>query len=74
MWDQMWNQLEFTTRSMATTSASHVAVTSMIAVKVRCAKVDMKTLNENPMNLKSLIGGVVIAVVALIAVLFFTRC
>ena len=59
---------------MATTSASHVAVTSMIAVRVRCARVDMKILNEHPMNLKSLIGGVVIALVALIAVLVFTGC
>ena len=47
----------------------------MIAVRVRCARVDMKILNDlfkHPMNLKSLIGGVVIALVALIAVLVFT--
>ena len=56
---------------MATTSASYVAVTSMIAVRVRCARVDMKIFNEHPMNLKSLIGGAANAVVALIAVLVF---
>ena len=38
MRDQMWDQLEFTTRFISTTSVSHAAVTSMIAVRVRCAQ------------------------------------
>ena len=60
---------------MATTNASRAAVTLMISVRVRCARVDMKILNdlfEHPMNLQLLTGGVVIAVVALFAVLVFT--
>ena len=47
----------------------------MISVRVRCARVDMKILNdlfEHPMNLQLLTGGVVIAVGALFAVLVFT--
>ena len=49
----------------ATTNASYVTVISMIAVRVRCARVDMKILNDlfkHPMKLKLLIDGVVIAV------------
>ena len=68
----------------ATTNASYVTVISMIAIRVRCARVDMKILNDlfkHPMNLKSLIGGVVVAVaaflpilIALIAIRVLTGC
>ena len=68
----------------ATTSASHVAVISMTAARVRSARVELKFLSDlfkHPMNLKSLIGGVVVAVaaflpilIALIAIRIFTGC
>ena len=69
---------------MATTNASYATAISMTAARVRSARVDMKFLSDlfkHPMNLKSLIGGVVVAVVAflpiliaLIAVRVFTGC
>ncbi len=69
---------------MATTSASHVAVISMTAARARSARVDMKFLSDlfkHPMNLKSLLSGVVVAVaaflpilIALIVIRIFTGC
>ena len=57
---------------------------SMTAARVRSARVDMKFLSDlfkHPMDLKSLIGGVVVALaaflpilIALIAIRIFTGC
>ena len=68
----------------ATTNASYAIAISMTAARARSARVDMKFLSDlfkHPMNLKSLIGGVVIAVagfspilIALIAVRVLTEC
>ena len=52
----MWGQLEFTTRFVATTSASHVAVKSMIAVRERCAQLSEENGDESDIS-GSISGG-----------------
>ena len=69
---------------MATTSASYAIAISMTAARARSARVDMKFLSDlfkHPMNLKSLLSGVVVAVaaflpilIALIVIRIFTGC
>ena len=69
---------------MATTSASYAIAISMTAARARSARVDMKFLSDffkHPMNLKSLLSGVVVAVaaflpilIALIAIRVLTGC
>ena len=68
----------------ATTSASYATAISMTAARVRSARVDMKFLGDlfkHPMNLKSLLSGVVVALaaflpilIALIVIRIFTGC
>ena len=68
----------------ATTNASYAIAISMTAARARSARVDMKFLSDlfkHPMNLKSLLSGVVVAVaaflpilIALIAIRIFTGC
>ena len=68
----------------ATTNANYAIAIPMTAARVRSARVDMKFLSDlfkHPMNLKSLIGGVVVAVaaflpilIALIAIRVLTGC
>ena len=68
----------------ATTNASYVTAISKTAARARSARVDMKFLSDifkHPMNLKSLLSGVVVAVaaflpilIALIAIRIFTGC
>ena len=68
----------------ATTNASYAIAISMTAARARSARVDMKFLSDlfkYPMNLKSLLSGVVVAVaaflpilIALIVIRIFTGC
>ena len=56
----------------ATASASYATEISMTAVWVRSARVDMKFLSDlfkHPMNLKSLLSGVLVAVAAFLPIL-----
>ena len=69
---------------MAITNASYAIAISMTATRARSARVDMKFLSDlfkHPMNLKSLLSGVVVAVaaflpilIALIVIRIFTGC
>ena len=68
----------------ATANASYAIAISKTAARARSARVDMKFLSDlfkHPMNLKSLLSGVVVAVaaflpilIALIVIRIFTGC
>ena len=68
----------------ATTNASYAIAISMTAARARSARVDMKFLSDlfkYPMNLKSLLSGMVVALaaflpilIALIVIRIFTGC